>query len=128
MRRPLGVSLISFFYVFGAVVLLFSVVFYNADANSISIAERFGLPNVAERLMRVGVASFSLLMVYGYFRLKKWGFWIMIAYSITFGLISSSLITNQLYQPYLGNLIFSIIVVTYTIYVKESYFKSVLQQ
>ncbi|MGD6993797.1 hypothetical protein [Sutcliffiella horikoshii] len=128
MKRPLGVSLISYFYIFGVVVLLFSVIFYNADANSIGIAERFGLPNAPERLFRVVVALFSIVMVYGYFRLKEWGFWVMIAYSIIFGSISSLLITNQSYQPYIGNLIFSFIVVVYTIYVKEAYFKSVLQQ
>ena len=65
MKRPLGVSLISYFYIFGAIVLLFTAVFYNADANSIGIAERFGMPNVSERLMRVIVAIFSLVMVYG---------------------------------------------------------------
>lgn len=128
MKRPLGVSLISYFYIFGAIVLLFTVIFYNADANSIGIAERFGLSNAHERLMRVVVALFSLIMVYGYFRLKKWGFWVMITYSIIFGLTSSLLITNQSYQPYVGNLIFSIIVVAYTLYVKKAYFKNVLQQ
>lgn len=127
MKRPLGVSLISYFYIFGAIVLLFTAIFYNAEANSIGISERFGLPNVPERLMRVIVALFSLVMVYGYTRLKKWGFWIMITYSVIFGIISSLLITQQSQQPYTGNLIFSIVVVAYTIYVKKAYFKTNLQ-
>ncbi|MDQ0226206.1 hypothetical protein [Metabacillus niabensis] len=127
MKRPLGVSLISYFYIFGAIVLLFTAIFYNAEANSIGISERFGLPNVPERLMRVIVALFSLVMVYGYIRLKKWGFWIMITYSVIFGIISSLLITQQSQQPYTGNLIFSIVVVAYTIYVKKAYFKTNLQ-
>ncbi len=51
MKRPIGVSLISYFYIFGAMVLLFTAIFYNAEANSISIAERFGLTIVPDRLM-----------------------------------------------------------------------------
>lgn len=127
MKRPLGVSLISYFYIFGAIVLLFTAVFYDVNANAIGIAERFGLPNVPERLMRVFVALFSLIMVYGYYRLKKWGFWMMITYSIIFGIISSLLIIFQSYQPYIGNLIFSIVVVAYTINMKKAYFKTVVQ-
>ncbi|WP_226658999.1 hypothetical protein [Pseudalkalibacillus hwajinpoensis] len=127
MKRPLGVLLISYFYIFGAIILLFTGVFYNADANSIGIAERFGLPNAPERLIRGTLAAFSLVMVYGYIRLKKWGFWVMVNYSIIFGVISSLLITNQSYQPYVGNLIFSIGVLAYTLYVKDIYFKTVLE-
>lgn len=124
MKRPLGVSLISYFYIFGAFVLLFTAVFYNADANSIGIAERFGMPNVPERLMRTIVALFSMGMVFGYIRLKKWGFWLMVIYSVFFGLISSSLISNQSQQPFIGNLIWSIIVLAYTFYVKKAFFKT----
>lgn len=123
----MGVSLISYFYIFGAMVLLFTAVFYNAEANSISIAERFGLTSVLDRLMRVLVALISLGMVYGYIRLKKWGYWIMITYSVLFGIISLILLSNQPYQPFIGNVIFSIIVLAYTIYVKKEFFKSDFQ-
>ncbi|WP_017380300.1 hypothetical protein [Paenisporosarcina sp. TG-14] len=128
MKRPFGVSLISYFYIFGAIVLLFTAVFYNADANSIGIAERFGMPNVSERLMRVIVAIFSLVMVYGYIRLRKWGFWLVVIYSIFFGLISSSLISNQSQQPFVGNMIWSIIILAYTLYVKKAFFTDSSQQ
>jgi hypothetical protein len=114
--------LISYFYIFGAIILLFTSIFYNADANSIGIAERVGMPNVPERLVRVIVALFSLGMIYGYIRLKKWGFWLMVIYSALFGLISSSLITNSSQHIFIGNLIWSIIVLAYTIYVNKSFF------
>lgn len=127
MKRPLGVSLISYFYIFGAIVLLFTAIFYNANANSIGIAERFGLTKILERLIRVIVALFSLGMVYGYIRLKKWGFWLMITYSVLFGIVSSLQITNQLHQPFIGNLIWSIIVLVYSIYVKKTFFKTKFQ-
>lgn len=127
MKRPLGISLISYFYIFGAIVLLFTAVFYNADADSIGISERFGLPNVPERFMRVLVALISLVVVYGYIRLKKWGFWLMIIYSLLFGLISFLLVLNQSQQPFIGNLIWSIIVLAYTIYIKRAFFKTDFQ-
>lgn len=74
MKRPLGVTLISYFYIFGAIVLLFTAMFYDPNANSIDIAERFALPNIPERLTRVILALFSLAMVYGYIRLKNGDF------------------------------------------------------
>lgn len=122
MKRPLGVTLISYFYIFGAIVLLSTAIFYDPNANVISIAERIGLHSIPERIMRVILALFSLVMVYGYIQLKKWGFWIMITYSIFFATISSVLISNQTPQPYTGNMIFSIIVTIYTIYVRRVFF------
>ena len=122
MKRPLGVSIIGYFYIFGAVVLLFTAMFYQADADTISISERFGVSILPERFMRIIVASFSLLMAYGYMRLKKWGFWLFISYSALFGLISSVIATNQPQQPFIGNVVFSVIVLIYTVYVKGAFF------
>ncbi|MGE7601692.1 hypothetical protein ACQKL5_04210 [Peribacillus sp. NPDC097675] len=128
MTRPLGVSIISYFYIFGAIALLFTAIFYNADANSIGIADRFGIPIVPERLMRVLLAIISLGMVYGYMKMKEWGFWVMIVYSVLFGIISSLLLSNQPQQPFFGNVIFSIIVLVYTIRVRNAFFKTEYQK
>ncbi|MCR8849325.1 hypothetical protein NQ095_12965 [Rossellomorea sp. SC111] len=122
MKRPLGVSIIGYFYIFGAVVLLFTAIFYQAGSDAISISERFGVSILPERMMRIVLALFSLLMVYGYMRLKRWGFWLFVSYSVLFALISSVLVTNQPEQPFLGNLVFSVIVLIYTIYVKGAFF------
>lgn len=124
MKRPLGVSIISYFYIFGSIVLLYTAIFYQADADAISILERFGVSVVPERIMRIVVAVFSLWMVYGYMRMKKWGFWLLITYSVLFGFISFILLTNQPQQPFIGNVVFSVIVLIYTIYVKEAFFKT----
>lgn len=78
--------------------------------------------------MRIVVALFSLAMVYGYIRLKKWGFWAMSIYSLIFGFISSTLILRQSQQPFIGNLIWSIIVLAYTIYVNKEFFKTAVKQ
>ncbi|MCC5803609.1 hypothetical protein B0G93_101384 [Bacillus sp. V-88] len=122
MKRPMGVSLIGYFYVFGALVLLFTAIFYQADADAISISERFGVSILPERMMRIVLALFSLLMVYGYMRLKRWGFWLFLSYSVLFGVISSVIATNQPQQPFIGNVVFSVIVLIYTIYVKGAFF------
>ncbi|MGE6753529.1 hypothetical protein ACQKFO_08750 [Rossellomorea sp. NPDC071047] len=124
MKRPLGVSIIGYFYIFGSIVFLFTAIFYQAGADTIGISERFGVSVVPERVMRVAVAFFSLLMAYGYMRLKKWGFWLLITYSVLFGIISVILATNQPQQPFIGNVVFSVIVLIYSIYVKETFFES----
>ncbi|MGF9978202.1 hypothetical protein [Viridibacillus arvi] len=124
MERPIGVTLISFFYIFGAVVLLLTSIFYHHEPNGIGIAERFGTPNAPERLVRVLLALATFAMVYGYANLKKWGFWSMTVYSILFGLLSMTLMTAQNIQPFLGNLIWSLIIIVYSICVKAAFFNS----
>jgi hypothetical protein len=126
LKRPIGVTLISYFYLFGAAVLFISAIFYDAGANTIGIAERFGLPHAPERMMRFLIALLSLVLVYGYIRLTNWGYWFMIVYSILFGCISISalLISNPSPQPFLGNMIFSLVVLMYTIYVRKSFLQS----
>jgi hypothetical protein len=124
MKRALGISIIGYFYIFGSIVLLFTSIFYQAGADTIGMSERFGVSVVPERIMRVVVAFFSLLMAYGYMRLEKWGFWLLISYSVLFGFISFILLTNEPQQPFIGNFVFSIIVLIYTIYVKEAFLKT----
>lgn len=127
MKKPLGVSVISYFYILGALVLLFTSVFYDANANPIGIAERFGISNGSEQLFSVIVAFLTLVMIFGYIRLKKWGFWLMISYSVLFGSISLYLAIKHSQQPYIGNMIFSFFILLYTIYVKKSFFQTKLQ-
>jgi len=123
LKRPLGVTIIGYFYLYGAFVLVLTAIFYQADANTIGIADRFGIPAAPERLVRILLANVSLVMAYGYLRLKTWGFWVMIAYSGLFGIISSLLMINDPQQPFIGNLLYSLIVMTYTIYMRKAFFK-----
>ncbi|RBP06211.1 hypothetical protein DET59_103343 [Rossellomorea aquimaris] len=71
-----------------------------------------------------GFGVVSLWMVYGYMRMKIWGFWLMIMYSVLFGFISFLLLTNEPQQPIIGNVVFSVMVLIYTIYVREAFFKT----
>lgn len=122
MKRPLGVTLISYFYIFGAAILIATAIFFNADADEFGIADRFGLTNFPEQLFRIILAIVSLILINGYMRLKKWGFWLMILYSSGFGLISYNLLSSQNQQPFIGNFSWSVIVLIYTFFVRESFF------
>ncbi len=124
MKRPLGVLLISYFYILGAIFLLYTSVFFDANANQIKISTRFGVPNVPEQLMRVLVALTSLIMAIGYMRLRTWGFWMVIGYSVILGSISFSLTLSHNQQPFIGNMNWSIIVLIYTIFVRKAFFQN----
>lgn len=122
MKRPLGISFISYFYIFGAVVLISTALFINPDAEEFGIADRFGLPNFPEQPFRIILAVVSLIIINGFMRLKRWGFWLMILHSFGFGLISYILLFSNNQQPFTGNFIWSVIVLIYTLYVRKSFF------
>nr|WP_304654895.1 hypothetical protein [Sporolactobacillus sp. STSJ-5] len=105
-------------------VLLSTSIFYDADANELNIAMRFALPSSYDRLFRVVLALATLVMVYGYMKLRKWGFWAMISYSLFFGAISMTLSSTHHQQPFNGNMIWSILVLLYTIHIKEAFFQN----
>ncbi|SFG17374.1 hypothetical protein [Sporolactobacillus nakayamae] len=118
MKKPIGVNLINSFYIVGSLVLSFTSIFYDADANPINIAMRFALPSSYDRPFRVVLALATLVMLYGYMKLRKWGFWAMISYSFLFGSISLTLSLVHHQQPFIGNILWSLIVLLYTIRVK----------
>ena len=121
MKRPIGISIISYYYIFGAFILFITSIFYESHINEIGISDRFGLTHVPEQFMRVVVASTTLIIIYGYMKLKKWGFWLMIVYSILFGTISLVLTITYNQQPYIGNMIWSFIVLLYTLHTHKSF-------
>ncbi|MEC1375248.1 hypothetical protein P9D39_13155 [Heyndrickxia oleronia] len=121
MKRPIGISIISYYYIYGAFILFITSIFYESHINEIGISDRFGLTHVPEQFMRLVVASITLIIIYGYMKLKKWGFWLMIVYSILFGTISLVLTLTYNQQPYIGNMIWSFIVLLYTLYTHKSF-------
>lgn len=121
MKRPLGVVVISFFYIFGAVVLIYTSIFYNPNADQFGIAVRFGVPNLPEQPVRIIVAVIALVLAVGYLSLKKWGFWSMVGYSIVYGMISLQLASVYHQQPFIGNVIWSAMVLIYTLIKRGSF-------
>ncbi|KZE73392.1 hypothetical protein AV654_32460 [Paenibacillus elgii] len=119
--RPLGITLIGSFYVFGSIVLLLSLFVMELSFEKYGIAARFGWPSVPEHLARFLVGAASLVLGYGYLKLKRWGYWLMVAYSIYFVIVSGYLFVLYKEQPFLGNIIWSLIVMVYS-YCKRNHF------
>ena len=118
-KRPFGVTLIGYFYVFGSIILIITL--FTNSIEQYGIAVRFGLPNVPEGIMKILVSVISLIMAYGYLKLEKWGYWFMISYTIYFLLVSITLSQRYNQQLFYGNVIWSIIVLIYTFH-KGKYF------
>ncbi|KOA18506.1 hypothetical protein CLHOM_34080 [Clostridium homopropionicum DSM 5847] len=123
-KRPLGITLIGGFYVFGALVLIITL-FTNAT-DKFGIAFRFGLPNIPEDIMRIVVSIVFLVMAFGYLRFAKWAFWLMITYTVYF--LAVSIILSQQYneQIFYGNAIWSSIVLVYTLTKRKYFYKDKL--
>ncbi|RXT03629.1 hypothetical protein [Ammoniphilus sp. CFH 90114] len=122
MVRPMGVAIIGYFYIFGAMVMLYTSIFYHSDADTIGVAARFGLLQEVERPTRMIVAIVSFIIAFGYMQMKRWGYGLMLAYSVIFAGISLSLTLTYNQQPYIGNLVWSTIVIIYTLLVYRSFF------
>lgn len=118
MKRPIGISFIGYFYIFGAIVLILTL----GIKQDIDINVRFGVPFLPEIAVRIFVAVFSIIMAYGYLNLKKWGYWTMILYSIVFSIISTNQANIYHSQPFIGNIIFSMIVLFYTVIKRHSFY------
>lgn len=121
MKRPIGISLIGYFYIFGAIVLILT----SGIKQQIDINVRFGVPFLPEIAVRIFIAVFSIIMAYGYLNLKKWGYWTMIIYSIVFSIISANQVNIYHSQPFIGNIIFSLIVLLYTFIKRHSFYDRV---
>ena len=123
MKKSIGVTFISYFYLFGAAVLIIVARFFYREANEFRIADRFGLQIFPEQLFRIIVAIVivSLFAIYGYMRLKRWGFSFIIIYSVGLGLVSYFLLLSYIHQLFTGILIWSLIVIIYFSILKRVY-------
>jgi len=125
---PLGVQLISAFYVFGAMVLLLCL-FTNPVAVGSTIAERHGLaPSTGTWILPV-IAGLALIIAYGLWSLSRWGFYLTLAYLVYFGVVSIilgglnfALTGAQAVQVYFGNFLWSALVATYLIVTRKRFF------
>lgn len=118
-HRPFGITFIGFFYLFGAFVLLVSV----SVNQEIPIGMRFGLSVYNENIVKITIAILSFFLSYGYLKMQKWGYWLMICYSAIFLLVSLGLVKSYNSQPFVGNALFSAIVLFYTITKRKLFLK-----
>lgn len=109
-KRPLSISLIGYFYIFGAIVLLLT---FN-NTLDIGMNVRFGVPSLPEETVKIGVIFGATVMGFGYLKMKDWAYIGMLTYSVLFMLISFNLAIKCHGQPFIGNGIFSLMVIFYT--------------
>jgi hypothetical protein len=131
-KRPLGISFIGYIYILGAILLFLSVILgvthntpfsikfgthYNQEIflrSDVPLNVRFGVPFLPETFVMIFIVVFYTIMAYGYLKMKKWGYWIMIVYSILFIIISLKQLSIYNSDTFLINAINSIIVLIYT--------------
>lgn len=121
MKRPIGISFIGCFYIFGAFVLILTL----GVKQDININVRFGVPFLPEIAVRIFVAVFSTIMAYGYLKLKKWGYWTMIIYSLIFLIISTNQANIYHNKLFISNIIFSLLVLFYTFNNRHNFYNKI---
>ena len=117
-RTPLGVILITLFYMFGAIVLLITL-FTNPVEAGRGLSASFGLSPAADAWILPSIATSAFLISFGLFSRSRWGYFLSIAYFLYFGGISLWLISHSAQQPYIGNFIWSFIVLIYLAWKRE---------
>lgn len=117
MRRPFGISLIGYFYIMGSIIILLTL----GIEQTINFNVRFGIPFVPESIFRIILSIYSLVLAYGYLKMYKWGYWNMTLYSSLFLFISIGLIIQYETQPFIGNAIFSTLILVYTLRNRHSF-------
>ena len=124
---PLGVLLISAFYIFGALVLLISI-FTNPIGVSQFIATAHGFSSNMGIEILMATTALAFVVAYGLISLSRWGFFLAIAYS--FYLTGVSLFQGGLRflwtgeaetQRFFGNLLWSLLVAIYLIIVRSRF-------
>jgi len=126
---PIGVLIIAAFYIFGAFVLLASI-FINPSGVSQTIALVHGFsPSMSVEIL-LAVSVLALVLAYGLVRLARWGFFLMLAYSLYMAGVSLSIgglsfvWTGQPdMQRYFGNFLWSALVVVYLLIVRQRFLK-----
>jgi len=116
---PLGVTLVSSFYVFGAIVLLIAL-FLNPVEVSADIAQRHGLSTDIGVVVLPAVALLGLAIAYGLYSLSRWGLALTVVYLAYFAGVSvyngalSWSVSGQPSEPIaLGNFTWSALVIVY---------------
>lgn len=102
-KSLIGIKFIGWFQILGALIVL------------LTLNVRFAVPFLPEVLVKIFVIILSLIIVYGYLKRTKWGYFSMLIYSILFCCISIFQMNQYNAQPFIGNFIYSACVVIYNI-------------
>ena len=121
-HKPLGIMLISGFYIFGAIVLLVMLAIDPTQTSSL-IAERHGLPASTGSWILIIVSAFALVMAWGLFSLSRWGYVVTLIYLIYFGSLGLVLSAGQFDTIHFGNFVWALAVIFYLIIIRRQFFE-----
>lgn len=86
-KRPFIITFIGDGCVFSAFLLILSL-FPNFTERigiySAPLPTFFKVPFLSEGIMKVLISMILLIISYGYFRLKRWGYWLMVGINVYF--------------------------------------------
>jgi len=118
---PIGIILISAFYLFGALVLL-AFLFINPAQASSQIAERHGLPAATGSWILLVVAGLGLFIAFGLISRSRWGYLLTILYLVYFGGVGLVLAGSNPATINFGNFLWALIVIVYLLIVRKRFF------
>ena len=102
-NKPVGIKWISYFQLFGSIMLLFTIGVEQNPAFNV----RFGVPFLPELFVKGFLIVCGAFVAYGYLQQTKWGFWSMLIYSI--------LLCVTGLQVSVGTAVYPFVVVIYTL-------------
>ncbi|WP_160031549.1 hypothetical protein [Paenibacillus sp. An7] len=111
IKNPMGIKIIGWFQIFGALVVLFTI---NMEQNP-PFNERFSVPFIPELFVKLALVVIAMIIAYGFLKHEIWGYWSMLIYSILFSGISFLQAASYQSQPYIGNAIYAGFVAIYTL-------------
>ncbi len=127
---PLGLRLITLFYLFGAVMLLAGLVIDPASVGRM-IATAHGLsPIVGAGLVPI-IAALALVMAYGLFVGSRWSFFLSagyLLYLVVVSLVLGGLSLNRSGEPmnpvFFGNFVWSTLVLVYLLMIRGHFWRA----
>lgn len=113
-KRPFGVELFAFSNLLSAALIMILLLIYPTE--KLNIPFRFQIPIIPENIQLLIFCIISLVISYGYFKLKKWGYYSMLIYILYCIVIGTSSLSF-----FITNAVFSILLLVYT-FTKRNYF------
>lgn len=126
-KKSIGISLISAFFIFGALVLLVTVfmalISNNGFTDKFGISYRIGILILPEYVSRIALAILSIVMAIGLLKYKRWGFWLFEVYSLYMIIVNITLCIINFDSLFFGNLISGLLFLTFVFSRRKLYLR-----
>lgn len=119
-NRPKEMSLIGGLYLFEAVLVFLALIFMGEAGLYTGLRKL--ISDIPANVLIPAVTMLKLLLVYGYLTMKKWGYWLMLIYSVGIILMNIYLMFHFGINLYIWETIFSLYVLKHTFENKNVFF------